>query len=131
MNIESLLPLFLLLAVFLAAFLLEALVIVSFKLKKFWAALGISLLVNLVSLALLYFVAGPVLSALGYDVGKPSGLNRQLQVVLFLWWFSVVAEGGLLWLFLRRPEKKSAFLASIIMNLVSFLFLYLFDLINH
>lgn len=113
------------------AFVLEAAVMVLFKIKKFGAAFGISIIVNLISLALLYFLAGRFLSALGYDIGKPNGLNTQFQVVAFLWWFCTVAEGLLLSLFLRRQPREKIFLASALMNLASFVFLYLFDIISH
>lgn len=131
MNIESLLPFFLLLAVLLFAFAVEAAVMAFFKLKKFWPAVGVSLLVNLASLALIYFLAAPFLSLLGYDIGKPNGLNMQVQVILFLWWFAAVTEGILLSLFLRRQKKPQIFLVSVVMNTASFVFLYVFDIISH
>lgn len=131
MNIESLLPFFLLLAVLLLAFALEAAVMAFFKLKKFWPAFGISIPLNLVSLALVYFGAVPFLSALDYGIGKPNGLTMQVQVILFLWWFSVMVEGLLLSLLFRRQNKRPVFLAAIFMNLASFVFLYVFNLISH
>lgn len=131
MNLESLLPFFLLLAFLLFAFAAEAAVMAFFKLKKFWRAFGISVMLNLASLALIYFLAAPFLSFLGYDIGKPNGLNMQIQVILFLWWFAVVTEGLLLSLFLRNQKKSQIFLASIAMNTASFAFLYVFDIISH
>jgi len=131
MSIESLTPFLIVLAIFLIAFLIEALVLYFFKLKKFWASFGISVLVNLVSLTLIYYVAAAVLHALGYDMGKYNGLNLQLPVVAFLWWFSVVVEGLLLCFFFSRHELKRAFIASIFMNFLSMLFLYAFIINSH
>jgi len=131
MSIESLTPFLIVLAIFLIAFLIEALVLYFFKLKKFWASFGISVLVNLVSLTLIYYVAAAVLHALGYDMGKYNGLNLQLPVVAFLWWFSVVVEGLLLCFFFSRDELKRAFIASIFMNFLSMLFLYAFIINSH
>ena len=131
MSLESLTPLFILFAIFLIAFLIEALVIYFFKLKKFWASFGISVLVNLVSLTLIYYVAAALLHTLGYDVGKFNGLNLQLPVVAFLWWFSTVVEGLLLCFFFSKRELKKVFTASILMNFLSFLFLYVFIVNSH
>ncbi|GAA4755092.1 hypothetical protein [Flavisolibacter ginsenosidimutans] len=131
MSIESLTPFLIIFAIFLIAFLIEALVLYFFKLKKFWASFGISVLVNLVSLTLIYYVAAAVLHALGYDMGKYNGLNLQLPVVAFLWWFSVVVEGLLLCFFFSRHELKRAFIASILMNFLSMLFLYAFIINSH
>ncbi len=131
MNIESLFPLFLILAVLVLAFALEAAVMAAFKLRKFWPSLGLSVWLNLTSFLLIYFLAKPFLSALGYDIGKASGLNLEFQVIGFLWWFSVVVEGLLLSLFLRKVERRRIFIAAIVMNLASFIFLYVFDVISH
>lgn len=131
MNLESLLPLFILLAVFLLAFATEALVMAFFKLKKFLPAFGISVVVNLASLVLLYFFASRFLSVLHYDIGKPNGLNTQFQVMAFLWWFCTMTEGIFLSLLLRREQKEKVFLVAAVMNLASFVFLYVFDVISH
>ena len=131
MNFESLLPFAVFLGLFLLAFLIEALVLYFFKLKSFWGGFGLSVLLNLISLVLIYFVASALLGLLGYEVGNYNGLNPPAQVTAFLWWFSVVADGLLLLLFLRRQQPSKVFLASIIMNWLSFLFLYVFIVSSH
>lgn len=131
MDIESVKLFLLLIAPFLFVFTLEALVLYFFRFRKFWAGTGIAVVVNLFSFALIYYVASAILSALGYAVGNFNGLNLQLQVVAFLWWFSVVVEGLLLLLFLRGFSGQRIFLASLLMNFLSFSFFYLFDLISH
>lgn len=131
MNIESLLPLYILLAVFLLAFAAEAAVMTLFKLKKFWPAFVLSLFLNVVSFSLIYFLARPFLSSLGYDIGKFNGLNLQAQVIAFLWWFCVMVEGSLLTLFLRRSANSRVFVVAALMNLGSFIFLYVFDIVSH
>lgn len=123
--------LLLLLGFFAVVFAIEADVLSSFKLQPFWAALGLSVLLNLVSFALLYFAASALLSLLGYETAGLDGLNRQPQVILFLWWFSVVAEGLLLLAFLRKAEPKRILIAAILMNVLSFLFLYGFVEFSH
>ena len=131
MSIESLVPFLILLGLFLVAFLIEALVLYFSRLKKFWPSFGISVVVNIFSLLLNYFVASSLVSRLGYDSSQFSGLNLQLPVVAFLWWFSVVVEGGLLCFFFSAHERKKVFLASILMNFLSFLFLYVFIVNSH
>jgi Na+/melibiose symporter-like transporter len=128
MNIESLLPFILLFSPFILAFIVEALVIYFFKLRPFLTSLGISVLVNLISIALIHFVASAILSKIGYEL---NGLNLQVQVLLFLCWFSIVVEGFVLQFLLKKPEKKKIFLASITMNALSFLFLYFFIEYSH
>lgn len=131
MTIESFLPFLLILAPFLIAFTLEAAVMAVYKLKPFWACLGISVLVNLVSIALLYFVASAILSLFGYDTANFNGFILAPQSVVFLCWFSIIAEGLLLRLFIRKARRKTIFLASIVMNALSFLFLYFFIVNSH
>ena len=131
MNIESLLPFLFFIGLFLVAFLIEALVLYFFNLRLFWKAAGLSILINLLSLAVIYFIASALLSLLGYDVRSFNGLNPPVQVTAFLWWLSVIADGLLLMLFLRRQDKSKIFLASIIMNWLSFLFLYFFIVNSH
>lgn len=128
MNIESLLPFILLFSPFILAFIVEALVIYSFKLRPFLTSLGISVLVNLISIALIHFVASFILAKIGYEL---NGLNLQVQVLLFLCWFSIVVEGFVLQFLLKKPEKKKIFLASVAMNALSFLFLYFFIEYSH
>lgn len=130
MNIESLDLFLLVLAPFLAVFVIEALVIYFFKLKGFWISLGLSIVVNLLSFALIYFAAAPLLSLLGYDLGKFNGLNLSLPVVSFLTWFSIIVDGVLLQLFNRQLDRKRIFIASIVMNILSYFFFYFFIINN-
>lgn len=130
MNIESLDLFLLVLAPFLAVFIIEALVIYFFKLKGFWVSLGLSIVANLLSFALIYFAAAPLLSLLGYDLGKFNGLNLSLPVVSFLTWFSIIVDGVLLQLLNRQLDRKRIFIASIVMNILSYFFFYFFIINN-
>jgi hypothetical protein len=128
MNIESLAPFFLILAPFAIAFLLEALVLYFLRLKTFWGSIGTSILLNLLSIAPVYFISSFVLSKIGYEF---NGLQLDIPVVAFLWWFSIVVEGLLLRPFTRGKETKSIFTASILMNTLSYLFFYFFIVYSH
>lgn len=131
MNIESLLPFALILAPFILAFFVEALVIYFFKLKKFWGSVGISFAINIISIALVFYVAGPVLGKLGYEVGQFNGLNLPIQALAFVWWFSLIADGLMLQLVIKNVDRKKIYLASILMNTLSYLFLHLFIEYSH
>lgn len=131
MDIESVVPFLLLLAPFGIAFFLEALVIYFFKLKGFWLSLCIAILINLLSLAIIYFIGSPVLGALGYDMGQFNGLNLPVQVVVFLCWLSILIDGLILQLLLRRQDKKRIYTSSIVMNILSYLFLHFFIVYSH
>ena len=123
MEFESIRPfLYIILQTIGFVFLLEALVIYFFKIKTFWTALGVSVLINILSFVVLY--GGATLTGkLGYEF---NGLQLPLQVMAFLWWISVIADGLLLKLLSRKAEKRDYFLPSIVMNTFSFLFLYFF-----
>src|SRR5438034_3866699 len=108
MNVESIYPFLLIIAPFAMAFLLEALVLSRFKVGSFWACLGVSLPVNLLSLVILY-VSSLFLSRLNYEF---NGLQLPLQVTIFLWWLSVLIDSLLLPLFFRRADRRTVFLAS-------------------
>ncbi len=123
MNIESLGIFGLILTPFLIAFLMEALVIYFFKLKGFWVSLGLSLLVNAISIGVVFFGGSFLLGKLGYEF---NGLNLQPQVVAFLCWFSIIVEGLLLILLMKTAERKRIFSASILMNIASYFFLWFF-----
>lgn len=124
MQVESYYPFLLVLAPFAFAFLAEALVIYLFRLKPLGAALRIGLLINLLSL-LVIFGGVVLLKAMGYTIG---GLQLPLQVILFFWWLSTSTDGFLLRLFTKDLPAEKSFLCSIVMNSVSWLFLYLFIL---
>lgn len=102
--------------------LLEAVVIYFFKIKRFWPALGVISLINLLSFGLL-FLAAILPGKLGYEL---NGLHLPLPVMVFFWWVSVMADGLLLQLIAPRAEKQTVYLASTLMNTASFLFLYFF-----
>lgn len=121
MNIESLVPLLLILAPFLIAFLIESLVIYFFKLKTFWLGVGTAFLINLLSIALVYFIAAFILTRIGYEF---NGLQLPPPVVAFIWWVSVITDGLLLTVFCRNKKRETIFRASIVMNTISYLFLY-------
>jgi len=122
MNVQSVTPFLLVIAPFVIAFLLEALVIYFFKIKRFWAALGVAILVNLIALAVLYG-ASLLISELGYHL---NGLRLAFPVFFTFWWISVIVDGLLLQAFSRRSDARRIYLASILMNTLSFVFLYLF-----
>ena len=124
MHVESYFPFLLILAPFAFAFLAEAVVIYLFRLKALGAALGLGLLINLLSMAVLYGSV-LVLGKLGYAVG---GLQLPVQVVLFFWWLSILFDGLLLRLFTKNKTTEKIFLCAIAMNSFSWLFLYLFIL---
>ena len=126
MNFESIVAFLLIVAPVIIGFLIEALVIYLFKIRHFWGSIGLSLIVNLISLVLVY--AGTVLiSKLGYAF---DGLQMPLQVVLTLWWLSTLSDGAILHYFFKG-EKKRAYLCSILMNFLSYAFLYIFISLSH
>jgi hypothetical protein len=127
MNADSILPFLLIVAPFAFAFLLEAAVLYFFKFKHFWAGVGTAIAVNLLSLAVLYG-SSLLLNKLGYEF---NGLRLPLQVILALWWLSVVADGLLLQLFSPKAEKRIVYTASLVMNTLSYLFLYFFITNSH
>lgn len=126
MNLESLSPFLLLLAPFAIAFFMEALVVYFFRLKPFWLSVGLCFLINLLTLGVLY--AGSVLlSKLGY---RFDGLLLPLQILLLFWWLSVVADGFFLFLFSKKG-KQIVYFCSLVMNSLSYLFLYIFIANTH
>lgn len=127
MNVESIVPFILIITPFAIAFLLEALVIYFFKLKSFWAAVGVAYLMNLLSLAVLYGCS-LLLGKLGYEF---NGLRLPVQVMLALWWVSVIADALLLQLFAKKAEKSRVYFSSLVMNVFSYLFLYVFIVNSH
>jgi hypothetical protein len=127
MNLETVSPFLLIVAPFFVAFLLEAFVIYFFRLKRFWASAGIAFLINLLSLGVLYG-SSLLVGKLGYEF---NGLQLPLQVVLFLWWLSIVADGILLRFFAKNTERKRIYLCSIVMNTLSYFFLYFFITNSH
>ena len=131
MDIESVVPFLLLLAPFAIAFFIEALVIYFFKLKGFWLSIGLSILVNLIALAVIYFIGSPILGAIGYDMGQFNGLNLPIQVVVFLCWLSILIDGFIVQLMLRKQDKKTIYTSSTVMNILSYLFLHFFIVYSH
>ena len=126
MQIESYYPFLLIIGPFALAYFAEALIIYLFRLKTFWASTGIALVVNLLSLAVLYG-CGLLLGKLGYVI---NGLQVPLQVFVFFWWLSIITDGVLLQLFIRKDLRERVFLCSLVMNSFSWIFLYLFIINN-
>lgn len=128
MNIESLLPFLLILLRSLGiAFFLEALVIYFFKIKRFWPAVGLSFGLNFLGLVVIY-VASWLIGKLGYEF---NGLLLPLPVIFALWWISVITDALLLRAFAPQVLPKTVLLSSIVMNTVSYLFLYFFITYSH
>jgi hypothetical protein len=69
-----------------------------------------------------------LMGKLGYEF---NGLRLPLQVILMLWWLSVIADGLLLQLFNAKTDKRTVFTASLVMNSISYLFLYFFITNSH
>lgn len=127
MNVQSLEPFLLIAAPFALAFLLEAVVLYLFGIKRLWGAIGSSLLVNLLALAVLYG-AGYLMGQLGYVF---NGLRLPLQVWLALWWVSVLTDGLLLQAISPGVRSQRIYGSSLVMNTVSCLFLYFFIANTH
>ena len=127
MNIQSIYPFLLIVAPFAIAFLLEAFVIYFSKIKRFWAGLGVSVVVNLLALVVLYG-ASLLMGKLGYEF---NGLQLPLQVMLALWWVSVIVDALLLRSFSKTIPLQKIYVSSIVMNTISFLFLYFFIANSH
>ncbi|MFL5809754.1 MAG: hypothetical protein ACJ749_09540, partial [Flavisolibacter sp.] len=81
-----------------------------------------------VTIILLYFLGVYALSKFGYEF---NGLQLDFPVVLFLWWLSVMVDGLALQLFAKTVQKQKIFMASIVMNSLSYLFLYFFISNSH
>lgn len=128
MNTESLLPLLLLITPFAIIFFIKAMVLYFFKIRRFWSAIGISVIINLITLAIIFYGVMSLLGNLNYEF---NGLHLPAPVVFFLWWFSSVTEGFLLHLFFRQKQKRQLFAASIVMNALSYIFLYIFIINSH
>lgn len=126
MNFESLSPFLLLVAPFVVAFFMEAIVMYFFTIRSFWPSVGLSFFINLLSLGVLY-VGSIFLSKLGYGF---DGLRLPLPVVFAFWWLSVVADSAFLGLF-SKGQKRLVYRCSIVMNTFSYLFLYLFITNSH
>lgn len=127
MNVQSITPVLLVIAPFALAFLLEAVVIWRFKIKPFWKSVGLSVFINLLTLCVL-FGAGFLIGQLGY---RFNGLRVPLQVFLLFWWLSVLVDGLLLQGLARQITTKRIYVSSLVMNAVSYLFLYLFVAYSH
>ena len=128
MNAQSLVPILLLIMPFVLAFLIEALVIYFFKLYSFWRAIGFSFIINILTIGIMAFAVVPIIGKLGYTI---DGLQSPPPVFVFLWWVSAVVDGFLLMLLPPRKKNQSVFIASILMNAVSYLFLYFFIVYSH
>lgn len=127
MTPDSIFPFLLILLPFALAFFVEALVVYFFRIRRFWVSLVSVIVINLFTLLLLYG-SSLLLGKLGYEF---NGLRLALPVLLFFWWLSVMADGALLKLFFRKANGKQVYLASIVMNTLSYLLLYFFITNSH
>lgn len=127
MTPDSIFPFLLILLPFALAFFVEGLVVYFFRIRRFWVSLVSVIVINLFTLLLLYG-SSLLLGKLGYEF---NGLRLSLPVLLFFWWLSVMADGALLKLFFRNSDGKQVYLASIVMNTLSYLLLYFFITNSH
>ena len=88
--------------------------------RKFFVAFGEALLANLFSL-IVGFVSWPYIFPAGFDYAELSLLSYGA-----LWLVTVLSEAAVLKLFNRRKSWKPVLAASILMNIISFVMLYLF-----
>jgi len=101
--------------------LVEAGIIVYFKLNNFKRALAYSSIVNIASLAV-GFVLVPALERRSHnEIEKES-----LWVWLLFFITTVLTEGLLLMLMIKKAPKQKVWLAVIVMNVITYLLLYLF-----
>ncbi len=101
--------------------LLDGLFVFLFlRLRKYLVAIGEALVANIFSL-LAGFYSWPYIFPNGFDFEDLSFISYGL-----LWLVTVITEAIVLKLFNRSKAWKFIFLASVIMNLVSFAVLYLY-----
>ena len=98
--------------------LLEGLIIYIFKIRKYWTAVGHALLVNIVSL-MAGFLVLPFFN--NYDNDRVA-LIKFLSITFIV---TVIIEGILLKVLNKKIFWKSIFAAAIIMNLLTYIILYL------
>ena len=127
MSTENILPFVLFITPFVLAFLIEAVVIYFFKIKRFWPGVLVAFLVNLLSLLVLYG-SSLLMGKMGYEF---TGLRLPIQVILALWWLSVLSDALLLQLFAPRVERRTIITAALVMNAISYFFLYFFITNSH
>lgn len=97
------------------------LIVYLFKINRFWPAAGQMLGISLVN-TLIIFLLWFLLSRMGYAV---SVARFRAPVLLLSWLVSVFVEGGLLKLLNASQPLKAIFLASMVMNLIAFVVIYL------
>lgn len=110
------------LVIFMAvAIVLEALVLILFKIEKAGKAFLYSLVVNLASLGVGYVIL-PLLSQLFEDYST----TGQVLQWLIIFAITVVVEGYLLILLSKMKPRKKLWTATFVMNLLSYAFLLFF-----
>lgn len=101
--------------------LLEGVVLILFKIEKAGKAFLYSLIVNLASLGVGYITL-PLIRQAGNEFTK-SGQILHWVIVFAL---TVLVEGFLLLLLTKKKPKEKVWLATIVMNLLSYAILFLF-----
>jgi hypothetical protein len=102
------------------AIVLEAVVMLLFKIDKAGKVFLYSLIVNLASLGIGYATL-PLIRQIGYGV-TTSGLILRWVVMFSI---TVLVEGILLMLLTKKKPREKIWLAVVVMNLVSYVLLYL------
>ena len=100
--------------------LLEGMVIYLFRIRRYPVAIGHALVVNIVSL-LAGYLLWPLISRIGLDLGSK---RLQLPTLAFLWLLTVLIEAPVLKLLNRAQAWERVFMASIVMNFLSYLIFY-------
>jgi hypothetical protein len=121
--------LLLLLPVLLILFILlvEGLILYLFRIGKLMRSIGYAFVANGTSFLFCVFVAGLV-NLIGYHVSITS---IPLPVLLLFCWLSIIIEAIIIKLLHRTTNTTQVFMASILLNFVTFLFFYLFLLFSH
>jgi len=101
--------------------LVEAGIIVYFKLNNFKRALAYSSIVNIASLAVGFVLVPALERRFHNEIEKES-----LWVWLLFFITTVLTEGLLLMLMIKKAPKQKVWLAVIVMNVITYLLLYLF-----
>ncbi|HVT83725.1 MAG TPA: hypothetical protein VHD35_00915 [Chitinophagaceae bacterium] len=113
--------LWILLLILFAVILIEAVVMVLFKIGNFWKAFSHSSIVNIVSTIVGYILIN--------QLDPLSGKISSLEQWLIFYWVTVVMEGLLMMLLFTHTSKSKLWLVTVVMNLVSYVFLYLLTLL--
>ncbi|MCC7400390.1 MAG: hypothetical protein IT214_02800 [Chitinophagaceae bacterium] len=100
--------------------LVEGVILILFKIEKPGKAFLYSLVVNLASLGV-GFLTAPLIRQIGSGISTP-GLTFRWLVIFAL---TVLVEGFLLILLTKKRPREKVWLATLVMNLVSYIILIL------